>query len=328
MKKKNLLKTLAGVGLACVSGLGMVGCADIEVEQSKVDSLLQKGETFVDTQNEIDYKKLAEELQSYLDSEKTLTHEELIKKFTDDSYKLLETAMSQNLNYTFVNDDYVTRVEYVSDTLTKVYYYTLGENGAKTNEVYRELHLTRDDDGNIDSIRAKTYVKDLNLYSDVVVPNIVGETVHYIEFSSSSDDAYIDNSNHENDISWQQVFQKEDKAYLSYYDNAYDILVGNILAFRDNGMGEHYNIGYEIVDGEGVYTMENCYVNSKAYTSEYFKLKLTDNRYVLEGVFYTMDRAGFSEPFESINDITFDKENTLNFDTSGYTLIDGSYLAQ
>ena len=207
MKKSKFIKGLAGVGLACVSALSVAGCADLKIEQSKVDTLIEKGETFVDTQNDIDYKKLAEELQKYLDENNNkLSSSDIKQKMAKDVLNLIKLYTSQN--YLYQEGSKFTRVEYVSDALTKVYHYNVKDNNEKTNEVYREI--LRSDSG---QVFVKTYVKELNLYS-YNSARFDREDVSLLEFHLDENIAFI---NSDTKIYWENIFDKNNKSISSGY---------------------------------------------------------------------------------------------------------------
>ena len=186
MKKKT--KIFSSLALALVLGLGTAGCS---LDKEKTNALMEKGETFLDAQNSEDYKKMYEDLKAYLEETKNLDVDKIhdflekydgldvdaLNKYLEEENEVtkeeadlmvserISNFIIDNLgkNYTVKIGNKVSVVEFTSSTLTKIYFYTEGENGEKLHEVYRE----------ISNQFVTTYVKDVKLYSKVAVDETV-----------------------------------------------------------------------------------------------------------------------------------------------------------
>ena len=171
MKKKT--KIISSLALALVLGLGTAGCS---LDKEKTNALMEKGETFLDAQNSEDYKKMYEDLKAYLEETKNLdvdkihdfldkydgldvdalnkyleeansvTSEEAVDMLSDKIIDFVVNSLGKN--YTVKVGNKVSRVEFVSDKLTKIYpdvkIFTLlplwrGKDGAKNVITFNEM---------------------------------------------------------------------------------------------------------------------------------------------------------------------------------------------
>lgn len=323
MKNNKILKMMTGVGLACVSAMGLAGCSDIEMDQKRLDTLLEKAETYVDSQNQIDYKQLAEELQNYIDGQDTKVDYEQMKSDIVKNYlNLIKLSTSQN--YTYRTDNEYTRVEYTSDTLTKVYHYTLEDDGSKSHEVYREI--VKLNDGFV--CHVKTYVKDLNLYSDDLSSNGYD---HLLAFDR--DYGIWRDFTHNGNYTHIQI--------KDYYNH--DILIdlyqmySSILEMTPSKLADLL-MEYSKIDNQDVFT---------GYSADFRKgddhdweelsyqidtLKFTDHSYIEESTYFSNNEGvpGQQTQDSDYCKVVFDttNQNTIEFDTTGYELIDDYLNAQ
>ena len=234
MKKEKLKKVLISGGLILAMTVPIVGCYDVNIEQSKLDDLINKGEQYVDTQNAIDYEKLAEELQKYLDKENSTDYSELAEElqkyldkenstdyselssklqeyldkenqltikdvkriFIDQSYKLADVAMT-NRNYTFEsNENGIKEFFRIEYTSTElIKMYFYTEN--------EEGIKTQEVYKEITPTTINTYVKDkgYKLYNSVRYS--LSDT-DLFKFTGSETAIYSNDSN----ITWDNVFGK------------------------------------------------------------------------------------------------------------------------
>lgn len=333
--KSKTKKILAGVGIGLTlagSGMLMTGCTGGNVDQAKVDLLIEKFEKYMDTQNNINYDKLVEDINNYLDYEKNhIGYEEIKENMLRDFLNLIKVATTHN--FTYRSGDRVTRVEYVSDTLTKVYHYLLdGEN--KVCEIYREI--TADN--------VITYVKDINLYSTVSFSDSKTE-ISMLTFDGSVDKALKvrnDNHNHEY-VSWDDVYSSVSGNHikgLDYY--AYDILEELCSLYE-----ELQEMPVEALQGllldldlkSHLHVYRNCSVSygheedENSQNIAYMEQVMEVGSYSYKNLVYRYSNyegrpSDYDE--ESLYDereIIFDEENkhTINFDTTGYQLVSDYY---
>jgi uncharacterized protein HemX len=102
MKKKT--KIISSLALALVLGLGTAGCS---LDKEKTNALMEKGETFLDTQNSEDYKKMYEDLKAYLEEIKNLDVDALNKYLENENEVTKEeadTMLSEKISNFVINN--------------------------------------------------------------------------------------------------------------------------------------------------------------------------------------------------------------------------------
>ena len=300
------MKKIMGLSaLALASVIAFTGC-----NKSSID---------VDKANE-----LMEQMQEHLNSPKEMTGIEMKKTYLEWITNLSNTAVDHN--YTFIEDgSEVSRVEY-TEGVTKVYHYRLDKAGNKTDEVYREIH----DD------YVYTYVTtedNEKLYSKVPLLSAKSEN-SLLTFDPSRDVAKV--------IEGSGVVTWNIAVWSEYYNDAYSVLsdvYNAILEMPAERFYYEYNLSQ---DGEKIVVTrteldfrEGDIHDNEEFRLTSFRLEGTNTSYkeystgrtVHEGIpdVITQDNNDTSYTSVSSHELTFDKENTINFDKTGYQLVD-TYL--
>lgn len=305
-------KILAGLGLGLIGATTLTGCNSITLDQSQIDSLLEKGETFIDSQNDIDYKELAEELKDYIDNDTSRLDASTLKRLMLRNISNL-FLLEGTHNMTFVNEQQFSRIEYVSDELTKVYLYTLDDNGEKTNEIYREITPTN----------VTTYVKDTNMMT--IVPfNEVGEIESLFGFDKTKDVALKAEGEY---VIWSSVPNCGD---VKNYEDIYVEMINFYLDMAKNSEDNLVKWGFQldIRDNKRVYGF--------ADTANLAQLEMTEYSYKLDMYYSGEYDGGLINPFYDEKTLSvsygikFDEENesTIEFDINGYQLVSDYYASQ
>ena len=348
MKKKT--KIFSSLALALVLGLGTAGCS---LDKEKTNALMEKGETFLDAQTSEDYKKMYEDLKAYLEEAKNLDVDKIhdfLEKYdgldVDALNKYLEEAntvtseeavemLSEKMmdfvlnslgnNYTVRVGNKVSRVEFVSDKLTKIYFYTEGENGEKLHEVYREI---------TDQF-VITYVKDVKLYSKVPVDEAVVEN-NLLGFYNYSAIASVTAEK-----TWEDILGEDSP---NDYNDGYDFQVNfyELAKYLPSGyMGdtEFDRFSYSTEDGVETFTANMIMIENDDTDEEFETFTTAEMHFKFEGNSLKMGYEnikmlvegnpipnGMFDNAAMSYEVSFDEENTVNFDKSEYRLVE-DYLA-
>ena len=339
MKNRKIGKMMAGIGLACVSGLSLAGCADLELDQSKIDKLIEQGETYLETQNGIDYATLAEELSKYINSDSlvdkdalaealeqyrqdNLSAEQIKIKLLSDFSILYKSTLGHN--YTLnTTDQGIQRVEF-DNSITKIYYYKPGDNSEKKHEVYIEI---------IKDQGVKTYIKDVNLYSFVPFSkfqdkNVMNFTTMYLACKSSVGDGEYE--------TWGSVLNSLGYNYDSDINdgNEYYGGLGALFEFIDDyiniSMDEFINQcpSFTTDDDMNIYSLDFGELGRDEYCHESWNHVFGENYYKVSCVYSDYDtNTSFSEKTSYVYEYIFDEENqsTINFDKTGFQSVEEYY---
>ena len=348
MKKKT--KIISSLALALVLGLGTAGCS---LDKEKTNALMEKGETFLDAQNSEDYKKMYEDLKAYLEETKNLdvdkihdfldkydgldvdalnkyleeansvTSEEAVDMLSDKIIDFVVNSLGKN--YTVKVGNKVSRVEFVSDNLTKIYFYTEGENGEKLHEVYKEI---------TDQF-VITYVKDVKLYSKISVDdavkenNLLGFDNYSAIASVSADKTWEDilGNNSPNDYNDGYDYQVNFYLMAKNLKNGY---IGEIefdkFTYSNENDEDTFKTNIVVIDSEDTDEEFETFMSAEAvfkFDGTSFKLSYEDIKMLIEGNPIPAE----SEMNEGMSyEVTVDEENTVNFDKAEYRLVE-DYLA-
>jgi len=253
---------MAGIGLACVSGLSLVGCSDLNVDQSKVNTLIDKGLQYVErTDRIIPYEDIDSRLNYHAarlytmlrNCNATVTFE---TKYYD-SNSNLEEKITEN-----------TRYEYISENLYKIYHTYTNTEGAVVQEIYREISDTEVKtyvhigDFKIKSISSISFAKEK---SDFMSINITGNTI--LKSVDNEENIYT---------SWWNLIEE-------YFDGEYDLQV--------NGMEQPIYV-----------LLELPWLNPENYKSEQnYIFSCSDYIIDADKEFFEMDRIEECDPNDSVN---------------------------
>ena len=313
---------------------------------------MEKGETFLDAQNSEDYKKMYEDLKAYLEETKNLDVDKIhdfLDKYdgldVDALNKYLETEnevtkeeadrmLSEKIsnfvinnlgkNYTVKIGNKVSVVEFTSSSLTKIHFYTEGENGEKLHEVYRE----------ISDQFVTTYVKDVKLYSKISVDDAVKENnllgfYNYRAIASVSADK-----------TWEDILGNNNP---NDYNDGFNYQCGllEVSQYLKNGsMGEMTYDRFLFSSEEGTDTFVTNVISYDEGSDEDFeqlttgkmKFEISDSSLLMSYYDFKIFMEGNPipelTPFgegRSFN-ININEEVSINFDKSEYRLVE-DYLA-
>ena len=228
-------------------------------------------------------------------------------------------------NYTVKVGNKVSRVEFVSDKLTKIYIYTEGENGEKLHEVYKEI---------TDQF-VITYVKDVKLYSKISVDDAVEEN-NLLSFANYSAIASVSA-----DKTWEDILGDDSP---NNYNDGYDYQVNFYLMAKNLKAGyigdtefdkftysnendvDTFKTNIVMIESEDTDEEFETFMSAAAvfkFDGTSFKLSYEDIKMLIEGNPIPAE----SEMNEGMSyEVTVDEENTVNFDKAEYRLVE-DYLA-
>ncbi len=346
MKKERFKKFLAGTAMglcALAMPFGLVGCdteqnIDLRVQDGYVqwqvegkeewDNLFTVEELKTLTSQDIE-TLTAEELRSLLGeyftsiAEKEMTYDEIKAAVLADYFTLAELSLTQN--YTYTDGTNYSRVEYVSDELTKVYHYALNDDNEKIMEIYREI--TND--------TVTTYVKDLNMYSVVPIYK-TRDANSVLTFDDSSDIAL---KGEEEYVTWSTVFSTANEFGKIWYDaDAPKFFVNTISSMQQVPVENLANsmIELEISNGKKIYKTKNVYyskgdehdyqgsgvINATIEITENSIKEISNLKEIWEKPASKYDRTYYSlYEFDKVN------TNTIDFDKTGYVLVSDYYAS-
>lgn len=332
MKNNKTKKILAALGMGLTlasSGIFITGCNHIS--SSKLNNYIEKSEDLLDIYKNIDYEKLASDLQNYLNKPEQLTPEQIKTIMVEDIYNLIKLSMTQN--YTYKHKNQTIRVEYTSSSLTKIYCYELDDHNNKTKEVYREI--TND--------KIKTYIKELQLYSEIDLLDYNYDNYHNLLTFNSTNNIALKITDNETTtfLSWDQLFDAcqenpdtNEYTLNYYYNNAHSLIYNTKTLIEELTTNELINTNTKLsIDNETHIYTTNLYYNEPFYfnydeiryeiTSHSYKSIVT-GFYNHEGIPSLNYQDGQRTNYEELIFDT-DNQNIINFDTTGYTSASSYY---
>lgn len=294
-------------GIVLSSVLAVSGCSFVDNQEAFMSKVIE----YIDEQDAQQKEELKDQLKEYLNDEKKLNQEEIKNLFLEKTHeyeKMLGKNYTVTLQYSETSKQ-VMRVEYRGSGVY-VHAYTLNADNTKTKEVYI---VSKDD-------KVHTYLKDAKLTSEVSLESYLSDINECKLTGFSTYNCLAEfNSDDTSGTKWEEYEGVEKISYLGLdfedtIEELYQIVYYNVGEY-DSYLPYFY---YENKDEFSValsWSGEGQYINNHQNISFVFG----EDKLEVHGTGFTINKGTYMSHGETKASYKFDNEETISFDTIGYT---------